>query len=166
MRPHGEILEELVSQVRGLGARVRDLDPDFMDRELKIASRSGRDLDPRMIDELMHGAIDSRDGDLSLLILAGLIREPMPWLAEVLVESHRELKSASPKQARDIAHRLMRLVDQTARGRIGDRFLGRTKAGQMLMMEMPMYIDRAISSRIEFRTKIGEINAEGQPDGD
>lgn len=128
MRPHGEILEELVSQVRGLGARVRDLDPDFMDRELKIASRSGRDLDPRMIDELMHGAIDSRDGDLSLLILAGLIREPMPWLAEVLVESHRELKSASPKQARDIAHRLMRLVDQTARGRIGDRFLGRRKS--------------------------------------
>lgn len=166
MRPQGEILEELVSQVRGLGSQMRELDPDFVDRSLKYPSRAYRDLDPRMIDELMNGEIDSRDGDFSLLILAGLVRDGMPWLAEVLIESHRELKSASPKEAREIAHRLVRLVKQTSMGRVGERFMGRTKAGQILMMEMPMFIDRAVSSRLEFRTKAVEPNADGSIDLD
>lgn len=165
-RPQGEILEELVSQVRGLGSRMRDLDPDFMDRDSKSPSRIYRDVDHRMIDELMHVAMDSRDGDFSLLILAGLVRDSMPWLAEVLVESHRELKNAGPKEAREIAHRLMRVVEHTTRGRLGERLMGRTKAGQMLMMELPMFVDRAVSSRIELRTKTGEISAESTANGD
>ena len=167
MRPHGEILEELVLQVRGLASRMRDVDPEFVDRDLKYPGRTYRDLDdPRMIYELMHGTMDSRDGDLSLLMLAGLVRDAMPWLAEVLVESHRELKIASPKEATDIANRLMRIVEQTRRGRFGERLMGRTKAGQILMMELPMFIDRAVSSRIEFRMKNGESRAEGPADSD
>ncbi|KUR75192.1 toll/interleukin-1 receptor domain-containing protein [Novosphingobium sp. Fuku2-ISO-50] len=164
MRPQGEILEELVSQVRGLGSRMRDLDPDFVDRDLKYPSRLYRDLDPRMIDELMHGTIESRDGDFSLLILAGLVRDTMPWLAEVLIESYRELKSASPKEAREIAHRLIRLAEQTSRGRFGERLMGRSKAGHMLMMELPMFIDRAVSSRMDFRAKVGEMSPESSTD--
>ncbi|WP_375186544.1 toll/interleukin-1 receptor domain-containing protein [Sphingobium yanoikuyae] len=166
MRPQGEILEELVSQVRGLGSRMRDLDPDFSDRDIKYSNRMYRDLDPHMIDELMHGTMDPRDGDFSLLILAGLVRAAMPWLAEVLVESHRELKNATPKEAREIAHRLMRVVEQTTRGRFGERLMGRTKAGQMLMMDLPMFVDRAVSSRIDFRMKTGEISAENSGDSD
>lgn len=165
-RPQGEILEELVSQVRGLGSRMRDLDPEFVDRDLKYMHRMHRDFDPRIIDELMHGAMDTRDGDFSLLILAGLMRDSMPWLAEILVESHRELKNAGPKEAKEIAHRLMRVVEQTTRGRFGERFMGRAKAGQLLMMELPRLIDRAVSSRIEFRTKVGEIGAEDSTDSD
>lgn len=160
MRPQGEILEELVSQVRGLGARMSYLDPEVMDRDIKYASRMYRDLDPRMIDDLMHGTMDSRDGDLSLLILAGIVRDVMPWLAEVLVESHRELKNAGPEEAREIGHRLMRVAKQSKRGRFGERLMGRSKAGHMLMMELPMYIDRAVSSRIDFRSNIEESNSD------
>lgn len=36
----------------------------------------------------------------------------------------------------------------------------------MLFMELPMFIDRAVSSRIEFRTKIGKIGVEGFMEGD
>lgn len=158
MRPHGDILEELVTQVRGLGARMRDLEPEVIDRDRKYISRNYRDLDPSMIDELMRGAMDGRDGDLSLLILAGLVRDAMPWLAEVLVESHRELKNAGPEEAREIAHRLMRLVNQFSRGRFGERLMGRSKVGHMLMMELPMFIDRAVSSRIDFHSGDDEIN--------
>ena len=145
---------------------MRDLDPDFSDRDIKYSNRMYRDLDPHMIDELMHGTMDPRDGDFSLLILAGLVRAAMPWLAEVLVESHRELKNATPKEAREIAHRLMRVVEQTTRGRFGERLMGRTKAGQMLMMDLPMFVDRAVSSRIDFRMKTGEISAENSGDSD
>jgi hypothetical protein len=162
IRPNGEILEELVSQVRGLGARMSERDIDIMDRDPKNPSRAYRDLDPRMISEL-HGMLDSREGDFILLILAGLMRETIPWLAEILLESHRDLKNASTKEAREIGHRLIRLVEQTMRGRFGERFMGRTKAGHFMMIELPVLIDRAVSSRIEFRTKIGEISAEALP---
>jgi hypothetical protein len=164
MRPQGEILEELVSQVRGLGSRMRDLDPDLVDRDLKYPSRMNRDLDPRMIEELMYGMTDSRDGDFSLLILAGLVRDTIPWLAEVLVESHRELKIAGPKESREIAHRIIRLVEQVTLGRFGERLMGRSKASHLLMMALPMLIDRAVSSRIEFRMKNGDNSAEGFAD--
>jgi len=166
IRPTGEILEELVSQVRGLGSRMNERDIDVTDRDMRYPSKSYRDLDPRMFDELMHGNTDSREGDFSLLILAGLIRDRIPWLAEVLLESHRELKIASAEEAREIGHRLMRLVKQTMRGRFGERFMGRSKADDVLMMELPMFIDRVVSSRIEFRTKIAEISAESPTDND
>lgn len=165
-RPQGEILEELVSQVRGLGSRMRDLDPESMDRDHRYFNRMNRDFDPRMISELIHGTMDPRDSDFSLLILAGFVRDAMPWLAEVLVESHRELKNAGPKEAREIAHRLMRVVEQTTRGRFGERFMGRTKAGHMLLMELPMLIDQAVSSRINLRMKVGEISGESPTDAD
>lgn len=160
MRPQNEILEELVTQVRGLGSRMREFEPDIMDRDIKYSSRGFRELDPRMIDELMHGSMDSRDGDMSLLILAGLVRDLLPWLSEVLVESHRELKNAGPEEAQKIGHRLMRLVMQTTRGRLGERMMGRSKAGQILMMELPRFVDRAVSSRLDFRSDIEAIEEE------
>lgn len=166
IRPQGEILEELISQVRCLGSRMSERDIENMDRDLRYPSRFYRDLDPRTIDELMHVMFDSREGDFSMLILAGLLRDTIPWLAEVLLESHRELKNASAKEAREIAHRLVRLVEQTMRGRFGERYMGRTKAGHMLMMELPNLIDRAVSSRIEFRGKIGEISLESSTNND
>lgn len=53
----------------------------------------------------------------------------------------------------------MRVVKLTTRGRFGERMMGRIKAGHMLMMELPMYIDRAISSRLDFHPEIDEISA-------
>ena len=151
MRPQTEILEELVSQVRGLGARMRDFDPEMTERDPRYWSPRYREFDPRMFDEMMHAMIDTRDGEMSLLLLAGFVRDRMPWLAEVLVESHRELKNAGPEEAREIGHRLMRVVKQTTRGPFSERLLGRSKSGHILMMELPHFVDRAISLRIESR---------------
>lgn len=151
MRPQTEILEDLVSQVRGLGARMRELDPEISDRESRFVSQKYRDFDPRMLDEIMHMMMDSRDGEMMLLLLAGFVRSQMPWLAEVLVESHRELKCAGPEEAREIGHRLMRIVKQTTRGPFGERFVHRNNYSHMMVMELPHFIDRAISLRVESR---------------
>ena len=87
----------------------------------------------------------------TLLTLAGFVRDRMPWLAEAFLESHRELKTATADEAREIGHRLMRLVKVTTRGPFGDRMMGKSKSGHMLMMELPHFVDRAISMRIEAR---------------
>ncbi len=165
MRPQTEILEELVTQVRGLGSRMREFEPDLIERDFKYPSRGLRDFDPRMIDELMHDMMDAREGDVSLLILAGLVRETMPWLAEVLVESHRELKNANPEEAQKIGYRLMRVVKHTTRGRFGERMMGRSKAAHMLMMELPMFVDRAISFKTEFRSELDDIEGGKSDEG-
>ncbi len=149
MRPQTEILEELVSQIRGLGARMREYDPEMLERESRYRDPKYLEFDLRTLDELMHAMMDTRDGEMSLLLLAGLFRDRMPWLAEVLVESYRELKSASPEEAREIGHRLMRVVKQTTRGPFGERLFRRSKSGHMLLMELPHFVDRAISLRIE-----------------
>jgi hypothetical protein len=149
MRPQTEILEDLVSQVRGLGARMRDFDPEMMERDPTFLSSKYRDFDPRMLDQMMHMMMDSREGEMSLLLLAGLVRDRMPWIAEVLVESHRELKTAGPEEARAIAHRLVRVVKDTTRGPFSERLMGRNKSMHMLMMELPYFIDRAVSLKLE-----------------
>ncbi|MFG1394550.1 toll/interleukin-1 receptor domain-containing protein, partial [Xanthobacter agilis] len=68
MRPQTEILEELVSQVRGLGARMRDFDPEIMEKEMHYANMRYRGADPRMIDDMMHMMMKLRGTDVSLLL--------------------------------------------------------------------------------------------------
>lgn len=151
MRPQTEILEDLVSQVRGLGSRMRDFDPEVFEREFLYAGKRRRTFDPRMMDEIMHMTMDVRDSDhdYSLLMLAGFVREQMPWIAEVLVEGHRELRSATPEQAREIGHRIMRVIKVSTRGPWSERLIGRDNSSHMLMMELPHFVDRAVSSRID-----------------
>lgn len=161
MRPQTEILEDLVSQVRGLSNRMRELDPEVSERDNRVFMRS-REYEFRLIDEMTHLMMDTKDGELTLLLLAGFVRESIPWLAEVLVESHRELKSASPEEARRISHRLMRLVKYSTRGPISEKLLSRNKSNHIIMMELPRLIDRAVSQRIETRSMALEIDNIGQ----
>jgi len=151
MRPQTEILEELVTQVRGLGARMRDLDPEMIERDLRAWNPKYRDLDPVMWEEMMFSMMEHDEWDMNLLLLAGFLRDRLPWLTEVLIEAHRELKSASEKEAWAIGHRLMRVVKQTTRGPITERLLGSSKSGHILMMELPRLIDRAISQRLKLQ---------------
>jgi len=163
MRPQTEIMEDLVSQVRGLSARMKDFDLESMDRDPRQWGRKYKELHPRFLDELIHGIMGPQDADMALLILAGVLREPMPWLAEVLVESYRELKTASNSEAEKISFRLMRLVKETMHGPMAERYFGRNKSGHMLMMELPHMIDRAVSMRLE-RSNSSRSNDDAEQD--
>jgi len=165
LRPQSEILEELVSQVRGLGARVRDFDPEIMDRDPLFWNRKYRESDPRMLDEVMHLMMGTRNSEMSLLLLAGFVRNQMPWLAEILVETHRELKGASPEEAQEIAKKLLRLVKHIMRGPFGERIISRSKSGEFLMMELPRILDNALAFRIETNQIADDNKPEEQENG-
>lgn len=158
MRPQTEILEDLVSQVRGLGNRMREFDPDSIDRDQKYLNRGLREIDFRMIDDLIEGNLEVRNPEVSLLILAGILRDGIPWYSEVLVESYRELKTAGLNEISEIAHRLMRLTHMATRSRYGERFFGKTKTGHTLMREIPIIIDRALSTRASFLTEYSKAS--------
>jgi len=167
MRPQSEIMEDLVSQVRGLNGRMRDFDPEMMEREMRFGKSKSRRFHPRMMEEMMMMSEDSlRSGDYGLLMLAGVLRDSMPWVSEVLVEAHRELKTASPKQASKVVHELRHTLKFMTRSRFADMMTGDSKESHIMMMELPHMIERMLTDRIEVR-HIGEgVKGEIESDDD
>lgn len=146
IRTHHEILEELVTGVRSLNARMRDFDPES--RDSRYPDRRYREFHPAMMDELLLSLDVGEDRGMSLVMLAGIIREQLPWMAELMVESYRELRTATPDEAKKIAFRLHRAARSAVHGPLGEK-LTRTKAGHMLAMELPHFIDRAVMPLLE-----------------
>ena len=151
VRPQTEILEDLVSQVRGLRARLPDFDPEIMERSIRSRGRHYRKFHPELIDEIVMMLRHSRASDMALLMIAGSVRDTMPWLSEILVECYRDLKNATPKEARGIAHRLMSVVEMLTHSRLAHQLMDDSKGGHFLMLELPRLIGRAIHDRIETR---------------
>lgn len=162
MRPQTEIMEDLVSQVRGLNSRMRDFDPEVMERDIEYRERRYRDIHPKMIDELMYMSMERGELDMSLLVISGMVRERMPWIADVLVEAHREIRSGTPENAREVAHSVMRTIDFMVHSPLGEKLIGRSKSAHMLARELPHMVDRAISHQLE----IGRVRIADQIDKD
>jgi len=165
MRPQAEILEELVTQVRGLSARVREVDPETAEREFNYVNQRKFESDPRVLIDIMQSGIDPSDGDVAFLLVAGFIRDRMPWLAEILLETHRELKGASFQEANEIGRRLGRLIRTILRGQFAERAFIRNKYDSILLKEMPHLIDRAMIYWFESRKLAVELRSEGEVSG-
>ncbi|MCL6708761.1 toll/interleukin-1 receptor domain-containing protein [Pseudomonas sp. R2.Fl] len=165
MRPQTEILEDLVSEVRGLGARMRDFDSEVFERGIGYPSARQSEIEMRNLDELMHMSMMHGNSDVSLLLLAGFVRDRMPWLAELLVEAHRDLKVATPEQAHEISRNLMNVVKMMTRGPMSERFMKRSKSAHFFMMELPHFIDRAIAFRLESR-HIAQVDSDAATKGE
>lgn len=167
MRPQTEIMEDLVTQVRGLNGRMRDFDPEMMEREIRFGRSKSRRFHPRMMDEMMMMSKESsRSGEYGLLMLAGVLRDTMPWISEVLVEAHRELKNASPKQVSKIAQELRYTLKFMTRSRFAEMMMDDSKQSHVLMMELPHMIERMFMDRIDVR-HIGEgVKGEIERDDD
>ncbi|WP_370676392.1 toll/interleukin-1 receptor domain-containing protein [Pleomorphomonas sp. PLEO] len=165
MRPQAEILEELVTQVRGLSARVREVDPETVERDFNYANQKKFEFDPRVLLDIMHSGIDPSDGDVAFLLIAGFIRDRMPWLAEILLETHRELKVASFQEANEIGRRLGRLMRTILRGPYAEKAFIRNKYDNILLKEMPHLIDRAMIYWFESRKLAVELRTDGEMSG-
>jgi len=89
-RTQHQILEDLVTSVRSLEAKVRDT-PEYSPRPSK-ARRLDR-MHPMMLRDMamMSGA---EPGDpMVLLMFAGLLRDDLPWLYELAVDAHQAYRS-------------------------------------------------------------------------
>lgn len=161
MRPQTEILEDLVSQVRGLSTRMREFDADIVEQEIVNHSIKHRDLDPRMLEEMMRSIEESHLPDFSLLILAGFVRDKMPWLAETFVEAQRELKTASVLEIRQIYNQVHQIVMLSTKSEWAKKMMRRNgRQTQRLMMEIPIYMDRAMALSIANRQFLESLEAD------
>lgn len=144
MRPHHEILEELVTGVRGINSRMRDLDPGLNEREFYSKRRRMRRFHPRMLEELSMMAGESTGGPIQLLILAGFYRDDFPWMAEILTEAYREIRDGSPENAEKTLHRLMRFMKHTMHSKMWYEMSGGSKELMMMAEELPMMLDMSL----------------------
>ena len=85
-----EILEEIVTDLRGIKSRMRYHDPELSNTDSYIRRKSR--IHASMIEEQVQ-AISLENDPIYLLLLAGLFREDYPWLSEILAEAYRELRS-------------------------------------------------------------------------
>ena len=143
MRPQHEILEELVTSVRGINSRMGELE-DSVGHDERYRRRRMRRIHPRMFDEMTMMMGDEDGNPLQLLMLAGLYREDLPWLSEALAEAYREIRDGHPESAEKTVSRLRRTMKHMMHSKMFFEFSGGSKESMMMMEELPMLLDRAL----------------------
>lgn len=143
MRPQHEILEELVTSVRGINSRMGELE-ELIGRDKGSRHRRMRRFNPRLFDEMSMIAGEEGRGPLQLLMLAGLFREDLPWLAEVLAEAYREIRDGHGESAERTITRLHRTMMHMMHSKMFVEIVGSSKEAMMLTEELPMLLDMAL----------------------
>ncbi len=143
MRPQHEILEELVTSVRGINSRMGELG-DLAGRDEGYKRRRIRRIHPRMLDEMAMIASREGGGPLHLLMLAGLYREDLPWLAEILTETYREIRDGRSEMAERTIARLPRMMEHMMHSKMFFELSGGSKELMMLTEDLPMMLEMAL----------------------
>ena len=111
-RPQHEILEELVSSVRSLDSRLRELGEGT-----PMSMRHNRMwFHPMMIEEIMHTVGGKRGDPIGFLMVASMLREDVPWLYELGMEAYRTAKSGLPEDAERTKKQFFRAVELLRHG--------------------------------------------------
>jgi hypothetical protein len=141
LRPQHEILEELVAGVRGLDSRFQGLEGSVNERTPR--SRRRRRLHPMVFEEAIHLSEEAND-PVGLLLFAGIIKDDLPWLYELMVDVYREIKSGDPKAAQRAISRLRRVIKVTRRGPFMEFMMDDSKESHFLLMELPHMLEHML----------------------
>jgi len=144
-RQPSEILEELVTGVRGLDSRLGEFSSEIVERDPRRRYRKYRMFHPKMLNEMMHRFSEEENDPITLLMLGGMLREDMPWLAEVFVETYREIRLGKPDISAKAAKRLRRVVQRMRKSHFMEEFMmDGSKETHIMMMELPMMLDETL----------------------
>ena len=76
---------------------ILDLLPSKIESRLDSDKRRRRNFHPIMFDEMLHFGMEKEDPNLGFLMMISLLKDDMPWIYEVGLETYRGLKSAKTK---------------------------------------------------------------------
>ena len=111
-RTQGDILEELVSSVRNVEVRIRDVaDGDYPMR------KSRRTRHQQMfVEGMIFESSDGPSDPLNLLLVASLFRDDAPWLYELGKEAYHALQSNQREKAFKAIKKFAEALDMSMRG--------------------------------------------------
>lgn len=137
-RPQPEILEELVTSVRSLDSRFREIADDGP-RGLR---HRGRRFHPMMVHEISHMLGGKRGDPIALLVMASIFRDDMPWMYELGVEAYRIARDGTPEEAIAARRRFQKAAELMRRGPFGPDEMGMDpRMMHMLVRELDHLLD-------------------------
>jgi TIR domain len=149
VKPHRaqhEVLEELVTSIRGLDGRLRDSYEESPRRY-----RRNR-MHPMMFEEMMFGIDAKRNDPIRILMMASVFRDDMPWIYELACETYREINRGHSADAKKAISRLRSAFKALRHGKMMDF---EDKEYYLIFREMDRYLD------VEFEVELApEVKTE------
>ena len=150
-RSEGEILEELVSGVRSLEMRLRD---NMESSHSSMRRRRNRLMHPGMMMEFAHRVGDGPKDPIQILLTCSLLRDDIPWLYELGVETYRAITSGNANDARKAHKKFMRALEMVKHGPFMEDL---DKHTYMLIREILPMIEFNIEQFEPKRSSLGKI---------
>lgn len=156
MRPQHEILEELVTGVRSLDSRLRDLER-VTSEEAPQSARQRRlmRVHPLMLRDIAHMMGEKPGDPIMLLVYASMFRDAIPFLYELGLEAYRAAKAGRTEEAKRMTQSLRRVAEAMLHGPLPLEELG---LEPRLLDVISHEIDRFLSTE-------GSIEEESTPKG-
>jgi len=116
-----------------------------------------RRMHPMMLDQMAHMVTDDPADPIGLLLIAGFVRDDLPWLAEIITEAYRQIRDGD----RMAAQRLRRTMVNLRRGPFMEEFAPESKEMHMFMMDLPRVLDHFVQ-RLEGHSRKVEDSEDSQ----
>lgn len=149
-RPTDEVMEELVSGIRSVELRIREM------TEAPRPSKHRRMMKfhPFMMHEL-GSMLGEKPGDqIALLVMASYFREELPWLYELAMEAYRAHRSGNSKAVAEAMRRFHRAASLIDRGPFSVEVFGvDSRALHMMLREWEHLFERSREEEPEPRAK-------------
>lgn len=139
-----KVLEEMKSLPSRVARRLAETG------EVPIHRRRMRKFHPHMLEELMHITGEPND-PIGILMMAGFIRDDVPWMYELAMEAYRAAKSGDPNLMERELTRMRRFSETVAHGPWMEEFGVGDKHSHMFMMEFPRMLERHLIRVMESR---------------
>ncbi len=145
-RPQPEILEELVTSVRSVESRFRDI----AEEGPRVFRRRSRFFHPMMLHELMDMLGGRRGDPIALLILASVFRDEMPWMYELGIEAYRMAKNGTPEEALAARRRFQKAAELMRKGPFSPEEMGfDPKMIHMMVRELDHLLEFEPEAKVE-----------------
>jgi hypothetical protein len=138
-------LAKLAEEIKALPSRVAERLSEAGD----LPRGRRRRLHPMMLEEVMHMALAGEPGDpVAILMVAGLVRDDLPWLYELAMEVYRAAKSGRPADLERELKRMRRVTEMSRRGPLA---MGLDEGSHYMAMEFPRMLEHLVGRILEVK---------------
>jgi len=140
-----KLFEEVKLMFQDLPSRIEGrLDP--------MRRHKMKRLHPMVLEEYLHRFSHSED-PIGFLIIISLLREDLPWLYEIGMETYKIIKTGTSDEIEKACRNFRRAVDFSTHGPLLEEFVD-SKEGFMMIRELPMILDKFIHHYLLDRKKV------------
>ncbi|MEP7222385.1 MAG: toll/interleukin-1 receptor domain-containing protein [Novosphingobium sp.] len=143
-RDQSEILEELVSGVRSVESRVRDMSDDD---PMIYRKRRRMKMFPPMIDELVHMVGQGPDDPIQIIVISSFFRDDAPWLYEIGLLAYKAIREGNLAEGRQSLRAFQRGFEMMIHGPFGREVGIDREMMHMLMRDIEPFINGDFSER-------------------